>query len=772
MVGMDKHEHKNCCHADDSAVAPETAKDPMCGMNVNVAAPKGGTHEHDGTTFYFCNPKCREKFAAEPDKYLIPVEERVVEEMPAGTMYICPMDPEIRQDHPGTCPICGMALEPEMPSADEEENPELIDFTRRFVWTLPLTLAVFVLAMFGDYVVPSWSAAMRSWVELVLATPVVLWAGWPFLQRWYRSIKTRNPNMFTLIGTGVIAAFLYSIVATVAPEIFPTSFVTHGRVNVYFEAAVMIISLTLLGQILELRARSKTGSALRALLGLQPTTARLISSDGIEKDVPLSDVIVGDELRVRPGERVPVDGVVLSGASSIDESMLTGESLPVSRDVGDGVIGGSMNTTGSFVMRASAVGAASVLSQIVSLVAAAQRSRAPMQRLADRVSYWFVLAVLAVAVVTLLVWGLVAGSWVYGIVCAVSVLIIACPCALGLATPMSVMVATGSAARAGVLFKDADAIEALSLVDTLVVDKTGTLTEGRPSFVRALPVALSEAELLRYAASLEQGSEHPYAAALLAANSLPLLPVSSFESVTGQGVRGVVDGRRVLVGNASFIGDVSSVDAASDLAGGATALYVSIDDKFAGALFVADKIKDTTVEALRALRNEGLNVVMATGDAVGTAEAIGRELNINQVHGAMTPSAKVDLVRSLQSQGHRVAMVGDGINDAPALAAADVGIAMGTGTDVAMSSAQVTLIKGDLRRIATARDIALRTQRNMKQNLSFAFLYNALGVPVAAGVLYPVFGLLLSPMIAALAMSLSSVSVITNALRLAGRRSA
>ena len=453
-------------------------------------------------------------------------------------MYICPMDPEIRQDHPGTCPICGMALEPEMPSADEEENPELIDFSRRFWWSLPLTLAVFVLAMFGDYVVPSWSAATRSWVELVLATPVVLWAGWPFLQRWFGSIQTRNPNMFTLIGTGVIAAFLYSIVATVAPDVFPASFVTHGRVNVYFEEAVMIISLTLLGHMLELRARSKTGSALRALLGLQPTTARLVSSDGVEKDVPLSDVIVGNELRVRPGERVPVDGVVVSGASSIDESMLTGESLPVSRDVGDAVIGGSMNTTGSFVMRASAVGAASVLSQIVSLVAAAQRSRAPM----------------------------------------------------------SVMVATGSAARAGVLFKDAAAIEALSLVDTLVVDKTGTLTEGRPSFVRAVPVSISEAELLRYAASLEQGSEHPYAAALFAANSSLLLPVSSFESVTGQGVRGIVDGHRVSVGNASFVGDVSSVDVASELASGATALYVSVDDSFAGALIVADKIKDTTVE--------------------------------------------------------------------------------------------------------------------------------------------------------------------------------
>ena len=748
--------------------------DPVCGMTVDPAkTPHHATHE--GVEYHFCNPRCREKFVADPGKYLSPREPEAP--AAAGTIYTCPMHPEIRQQGPGTCPICGMALEPEMPSLDEDENPELVDFRRRFRWTLPLTVAVFGLAMFGQYF-PAIDADTRTWLEFVLATPVVLWAAWPFFERCVQSVRNRSPNMWTLIGIGVGAAYLYSVVATVAPGLFPASFREHGRVGVYFEAAAVIVSLTLLGQLLELGARSKTSAAIKALLGLAPKTARRIGADGSEQDIPLEHVHVGDRLRVRPGEKVPVDGVVEEGSSAIDESMLTGEPMPVRKAVGDKAIGATINGTGSLVIRAEKVGSATVLAQIVQMVAQAQRSRAPMQRMADKVAYWFVLAVLAVAIATLLAWGLFGPepSWTHAVLNAVSVLIIACPCALGLATPMSIMVASGRAARSGVLFRDAEAIERLRGVDTLVVDKTGTLTEGRAAFRDVLPApGIDATQVLQLAASLDQGSEHPLAEAIVAEarqRGLVLEPVQDFDSVTGQGVRGIVAGRSLLLGNGSLMADagidVAAVDAQAGALreAGASVMFLAADGHALGILAVADPIKAGTPAALAALRADGVRIVMATGDAYGTAAAVARELGIDEVHGEVRPADKVALVRRLQSQGLQVAMAGDGINDAPALAAADVGIAMGTGTDVAMSSAQVTLVKGDLGRIGTARRISADTVRNMRQNLGFAFLYNAIGVPVAAGVLYPTFGLLLSPMLAALAMSLSSVSVITNALRL------
>jgi Cu+-exporting ATPase len=694
-----------------------------------------------------------------------------------GSRYICPMHPQIVRDAPGVCPICGMALEPVMPSAADDDIPELRDFSRRFWWTLPLTLATLGLAMLGhrtDFLSPE----QRSWLELVLSAPVILWAAWPFFIRWTRSIATRNLNMWTLIGTGVGAAFLYSVAATAVPGWFPDSFREHGRVGVYFEAAAVIVSLTLLGQLLELRARSSTSAAIKALLRLAPPTARRLREDGSDEEIPLDQVQAGDRLRVRPGDKVPVDGQVLEGHSSVDESMLTGESLPVSKGPGERLIGGTQNANGSLVMRADRIGSETMLAQIVALVAQAQRSRAPMQRLADRVSWWFVLAVLAIAVATFLGWGFLGPepSWTYAMLNSVSVLIIACPCALGLATPMSVMVATGRAATSGILFRDAEALERLRDVDTLIVDKTGTLTEGRPAFRTAIPAAgFAEPELLRLAASLDAGSEHPLAQAIVQEarrRGLGLVKAESFESGTGLGVRGTVTGRSLALGSAALMRDLGismaalETEAARLRGEGASVMFLAADGTLAGLVAVADPVKGTTPEALSLLRRSGLRIVMATGDAVTTAQAIARATGIDEVHGETRPADKAALIGKLRTEGRSVAMAGDGINDAPALAAADVGIAMGTGTDVAISSSQVTLVKGDLRGIARARQISVSTVRNMWENLGFALIYNALGVPIAAGVLWPWTGLLLSPMIAALAMSLSSVSVVGNALRL------
>jgi Cu+-exporting ATPase len=750
--------------------------DPVCGMTVKADSRHQATHA--GQDYRFCSTGCRAKFIAEPARYLRP-RAAPPDTHPAGRQYTCPMHPEIIRDAPGHCPICGMALEPRMPTLDDDELPELADFRQRFWWTLPLSIAVLALAMFGDPLdFPPEN--IRSWLELALSAPVVLWAGRPFFLRWAQSIATRNPNMWTLIGTGVGAAFLYSLAATLAPEFFPASFREHGRVGVYFEAAAVIVSLTLLGQLLELRARSSTSAAIKALLRLAPPTARRMHADGSDEEVPLDAVRIGDRLRVRPGDKVPVDGEVLEGRSSVDESLLTGESLPVDKQAGDRLIGGTQNANGSLIMGAERVGAETMLAQIVQLVAQAQRSRAPMQRLADRVSYWFVLVVLAIAALTFLAWGLFGPepSWTHAVLNAVAVLIIACPCALGLATPMSVMVAMGRAARSGILFRDAQAIETLRTVDTLIVDKTGTLTEGRPAFRAAVPAAgFAEPELLRLAASLDQGSEHPLAAAIVAEarrRSLSLAKADAFESGTGLGVRGRVEGRELALGSAALMRDLgidtTALAARSDeLRGeGASVMFLAADRWLVGLIAVADPVKATTGEALDALRAAGLRIVMATGDAAATAKAIAAATGIDEVHGEMRPAGKAELIAHLRAAGRHIAMAGDGINDAPALAAADVGIAMGTGTDVAISSAQVTLVKGDLRGIARAREISAVTVRNMRQNLGFAFLYNAFGVPIAAGVLYPWSGLLLSPMIAALAMSLSSVSVVGNALRLRG----
>jgi Cu+-exporting ATPase len=697
------------------------------------------------------------------------------------------MHPEVRQDHPGHCPKCGMALEPVLPTLEDESNPELQDFSRRFWWTLPLTLAVTVLAMFGHRL--GWFAmATQSWVELVLTLPIVLWAGWPFFVRGAQSVVHRSPNMWTLIGLGTGAAFVYSVAATVAPQAFPASFASMGRVAVYFEAAAVIISLTLLGQLLELKARSQTSLAIKSLLGLAPKTARRIRADGTEEDIAITHVHVGDTLRVRPGEKVPVDGVVVEGMSAVDESMLTGEPVPVTKRAGDKLIGATLNTSGALVMRSERVGAQTMLSQIVQMVAQAQRSKAPLQRLADRVAGWFVLAVVAIALATFFGWGLYGPepSWVHGLINAVAVLIIACPCALGLATPMSIMVATGRAATQGVLFRDAAAIERLRQVDTLIVDKTGTLTEGRPAFERAAAAAGStEDEVLRLAASLDQGSEHPLAEAVVRGareRGLALTRAEGFESSSGIGVRGTVEGRRLALGNSTLMQqegvpiDAMSAQAEALRAQGASVMHLADlgrqpdetgnGGRLLGLLAVSDPVKASTPEALRTLQSEGLRIVMATGDGWTTARAVAQSLGLSEVHGEVKPADKLALVQRLQHEGRVVAMAGDGINDAPALAQADVGIAMGTGTDVAMNSAPVTLVKGDLRAIAGARALSNATIANMRQNLGFAFVYNALGVPLAAGLLYPFTGWLLSPMIAALAMSLSSASVVFNALRL------
>jgi Cu+-exporting ATPase len=777
----DGHTHRHGAWHDRHLSASDSDKpftDPVCGMKVGADPQKEIAYE--GTTHYFCSTKCMDKFRANPQSYIAPAKEAPVPvAAPEGTIYTCPMHPEIRRPAPGNCPICGMTLEPVIPALEEEENPELVDFRRRFWWTLPLTVAVTILAMVGHKIMEG-GLPQQSWVELAISSPVVLWAGWPFFVRWLQSIKSRSPNMWTLIGTGVAAAYGYSVVATIAPGIFPTSFVAHGRIGVYFEAAAVITSLTLLGQILELRARSQTSAAIKSLLGLAPKTARRIRQDGTEEDIPLTHVHIGDTLRVRPGEKVPVDGAVLEGESALDESMLTGEPIPVTKRPGDKLIGATINTSGSLVMRADKVGSQTMLSQIVQMVANAQRSRAPMQRLADVVAGYFVVVVVSIALLTLLGWGFFGPepSWVYGFVNAVSVLIIACPCALGLATPMSIMAATGRAATQGILFRDAAAIESMRKIDTLIVDKTGTLTEGKPAFDRVVAAPrFADQDVLQIAASIDQGSEHPLAHAIVAEarqRGLTLDKPETFESSSGIGVRGTVAGRQIALGNTALM-DAEKVDwrvLAEQAEGlrseGASVMYLASDGRLVGLLAVSDPIKSTTAEALKTLKDDGLNIVMATGDGVTTAQSVGRKLGISEVYGEVKPQDKLSLVEKLQSQGRKTAMVGDGINDSPALARADVGIAMGTGTDVAINSAHVTLVKGDLRAIARARLLSVETVRNMRQNLGFAFVYNALGIPLAAGLLYPFTGQLLSPMIAALAMSLSSVSVITNALRLRG----
>ncbi len=762
--------------------ADETMIDPVCGMTVKPDSVH--RFDYEGRHYRFCSAKCLAKFQADPPRYLVPpapaaaAEPAESVESAAAREYTCPMHPEVRQPGPGNCPKCGMALEPVLPELEQDEDKaEYRDFHRRFWASLPLTVSVVVLAMAGHRL--GWLApALRSWGELLLAAPIVLWAGWPFFVRGWQSLQNRSPNMWTLISLGTGAAFVYSVAATLAPGWFPASFMAHGRIGVYFEAAAVIISLTLLGQMLELRARSQTTAAIKSLLGLAPKTARRINPDGGEEDVPLAHVHVGDSLRVRPGEKLPVDGAVTEGSSAVDESMLTGEPLPVSKLPGDKVIGATMNTSGALVIRAEKVGAETVLAQIVQMVAQAQRSKAPLQRMADVVAGYFVVAVVGIALLSFFAWGLLGGEqgWVFGLINAVSVLIIACPCALGLATPMSVMVATGKGDTSGILFRDAAAIERLREVDTLIVDKTGTLTEGRPAFERALAVAGgSEDEVLRLAASLDQGSEHPLAQAIVRAareRGLSLDKAEQFESASGIGVHGMVGGRRLALGNAALMADagvdVSDMVVAAEALrlNGASVMHLAVDGRLLGLLAVADPIKASTAEALMNLRQAGLRVVMATGDGLTTAQAVAARLGIEEVHGEVKPADKLALVEQLQREGRIVAMVGDGINDAPALARADVGIAMGTGTDVAMNSAQVTLVKGDLRGIARARQLSAATVANMRQNLAFAFLYNALGVPIAAGILYPAFGLLLSPIIAAAAMSLSSLSVVGNALRL------
>ena len=761
--------------------ASHKVKDPVCGMTVDPETVKHRS-EVAGATYYFCSSKCREKLVAEPARYLKPKSDAPPPKpAPAGTIYTCPMHPQIRQVGPGACPICGMALEPETVTADSGPNVELIDMTRRFWIGLVLAAPVVALEM-GRHLtnLHMWLPAETSnWIQLVLATPVVLWAGWPFFERAWASLVSRNLNMFTLIAMGTGVAWAYSVVATVAPGLFPPAFRgTDGAVAIYFEAAAVITVLVLLGQVLELRAREQTGGAIRALLDLAPKTARRLRADNTDEEIGLDAVTIGDRLRVRPGEKVPVDGELIEGRSSVDESMVTGKSMPVSKTVGAKLIGGTMNGTGSFVMRADKVGHETMLAQIVQMVAQAQRSRAPIQRLADQVSGWFVPLVIAIAVIAFAAWAIWGPEprFTYGLVAAVSVLIIACPCALGLATPMSIMVGVGRGAQSGVLIKNAEALERFEKVDTLVIDKTGTLTEGKPKVVAVRAFGgLAENELLRIAASLEHGSEHPLAAAIVEAaalRKLALSPITDFDSPSGKGVTGVVDGRRVDIGNRLMMQtgaiDVAALEkTAEDLRGeGATAIFVAIDGKPSGVLAIADPIKATTAEAMRFLRDAGIRVVMLTGDNRTTAEAVARKLDIADIEAEILPQDKGKIVERLRNEGRIVAMAGDGANDAPALAAADIGIAMGTGTDVAIQSAGVTLLKGDLQGIVTARRLSQATMGNIRQNLFFAFIYNAAGVPIAAGVLYPTFGLQLSPIIAAAAMALSSVSVITNALRL------
>ena len=778
-------------HGSEHSHAPATApsdgahqvKDPVCGMMVDPHATQHKA-EHAGRPYYFCSAGCRAKFLAEPERYLDPAAAAAkAEPVPEGTIYTCPMHPEIRQVGPGSCPICGMALEPVLVSLEAEPNLELIDMRRRFWIGLVLTIPVFLLEMGGHLLGLDHLVSQRSsnWIQLIFATPVVLWAGWPFFQRGWQSLVTRNLNMFTLIAMGTGAAWIYSVVATLAPGIFPDAFRQHdGSVAVYFEAAAVITVLVLLGQVLELRARESASGAIRALLDLAPKTARRIHEDGTEEEVQLDAVHVGDRLRVRPGEKVPVDGEVIEGRSAVDESMVTGESMPVTKEVGSKAIGGTMNQSGALVIEARRVGRDTMLSQIVQLVAEAQRSRAPIQRLADQVSGWFVPAVIGVALLAFIAWSIWGPEprFSFGLVAAVSVLIIACPCALGLATPMSIMVGVGRGAQAGVLIRNAEALEHMEKIDTIIVDKTGTLTEGRPAVTAIVPAAgFTEEEALRLAASVERASEHPLALAIVrAAEEQEIVPaaVANFDSPTGKGALGTVEGRRIALGNAKFLAeqgvDVAPLAEQADRLreDGATAIFMGVDGQVAAIFAIADPVKASTPEALAALKGQGIRVVMLTGDNWTTAKAVARQLGIDEVEAEVLPDQKSEVVQRHKAAGEVVAMAGDGVNDAPALAAADVGIAMGTGTDVAMESAGVTLLKGDLTGIVRARRLSQAVMRNIRQNLFFAFIYNALGIPVAAGVLYPFFGILLSPIIAAAAMALSSVSVIANASRLRG----
>jgi len=780
--------------------------DPICGMTVDPQTAKWKS-EHAGRTYYFCSRHCLEEFQTDPEKYAVPPVKRTeavvarrvgsktrrgerpaahetgAAEVPPGAVYTCPMHPEVRRPGPGACPLCGMALEPEAPAAEEGPNPELADMTRRFWVSLALTIPVAFIGMsdmlLGGALQHYLSPAALHWIQLALATPVVLWGGWAFFARAWASLVSLSLNMFTLIAFGTGVAYAYSVVATVAPGLFPASFVgPHGRPAVYFEAAAVITALVLLGQVLELRARARTSGAIRALLDLAPKTARRLAADGTEADVPLADVQPGDRLRVRPGEKVPVDGRLVEGNTSIDESMVTGESIPAEKHAGDAVTGGTVNQSGGFVMAAERVGTDTLLAHIVRMVREAQRSRAPIQRLADAVAGWFVPAVIAIAVVTFIVWAVFgpAPALAYALLNAVAVLIIACPCALGLATPVSIMVGVGRGATAGVLIRNAESLEILEKVDTLVVDKTGTLTEGKPRLASVLPAAgSSEADVLRLAASLERGSEHPLASAIVAAaeaRGIPLAEVRDFQAVAGMGVTGTVDGRACLLGNRRLL-DTHKVDP-GDLAAraeelrrdGQTVMFLAVGGAMAGLIGVADPIKATTPEAIRALRADGVEIVLVTGDNATTAAAVARQLGITRVEAGVMPEAKGEVVRRLQAEGRIVAMAGDGINDAPALAQAHVGLAMGTGTDVAMESAGVTLVRGDLGAIARARALSRATMRNIRQNLFFAFVYNAIGITIAAGALYPWTGLLLNPMIASAAMTFSSVSVVSNALRL------
>ena len=777
-----KHEHGDGHAHGHVGASTHTTKDPVCGMAVD---PHTARHkaEHAGRPYYFCSAGCKDKFVADPERYL--KGETAAPAVPPGTTYTCPMHPEIRQIGPGSCPICGMALEPEIASAEAGPNPELVDFTRRFWIGLALTVPVFILEM-GAHLVGEhgWiNQSLSNWLQLALATPAVLWAGFPFFERGWRSVVSRNLNMFTLIAMGTGVAYVFSLVATLAPGLFPAAFRGHdGAVGVYFEAAAVIVVLVLLGQVLELRAREQTSGAIKALLDLAPKTARRVRSDGTDEEIGLDQVAIGDALRVRPGDKIPVDGETIEGHSSVDESMVTGESMPVTKGTGAKVLAGTLNQTGSFVMRAEKIGRDTMLSQIVQMVAQAQRSRAPIQRLADQVSGWFVPLVIAIAALAFVAWSIWGPEprMAFGLVAAVSVLIIACPCALGLATPMSIMVGVGRGASAGILIKNAEALERLEKVDVLVVDKTGTLTEGKPKVIAVVPAnGHDEQGILKFAASVERASEHPLAQAVVSAaaeRGIAPLPVSDFDAPTGKGAVGTVEGKRIVLGNAKFLReqgvDAKSLesDASRLQEDGATAIYIAIDGEAAGVIGIADPIKSTTPAALAALAGEGIRVVMLTGDNRKTAQAVAKRLGIADVEAEVLPDQKSKVVEQLRSAGHVVAMAGDGVNDAPALAAADVGVAMGTGTDVAIESAGITLLSGDLTGIVRARRLSEAVMSNIRQNLFLAFVYNAAGVPIAAGVLYPVFGILLSPIIAAAAMALSSVSVVGNALRLRNSR--